>query len=160
MFHAQLDSILPIPTDELIQKFEKYYRIKFPEGYIGFLKQYNGAVPENGEFSFANHEYYVERFLCLLENDIRDEMEDVSWSEIRVTITELDERLIDDEDLVGMNIIPVAVLFAGDYVCLDYRDNTIEPSVCIWHHEESEEFAPATEKVANDFNSFLEMFAN
>ena len=157
MFHAQIDSVLPVPSKEIIQKFERYYKVKLPGAYVEFLGDYNGAVPEDGEFSFSNHKYYVERFLCLLENSVRDEMEDISWSEIRVTITELDERLIDDEELVGMNVIPIAVLFAGDYICLDYRENSVQPSICIWYHEGSEEFAPCTKKIANSFNEFLEL---
>lgn len=158
MFYAQLESVLPVPADELIEKFQKYYRIKLPNDYMNFLKKYNGAIPQNGEFTFANHDYYVERFLCLLEDNIRDEMEDVSWCEIRVTITELDGRLIDDEDLVGMNIIPIAVLFAGDYVCLDFRGHDEKATICIWRHEESEEFAPVTVKIANTFEEFYNLF--
>ena len=43
-------------------------------------------------------------------------------------MSQLDERIIEDEDLIGVEILPIAVLFAGDFVCLDYRSNRNERS--------------------------------
>lgn len=62
-----------------------------------------------------------------------------------------------NEDLVGVEILPIAELFAGDYVCLDYRKNKEKPSICVWSHEESEDFAPVTYKAADTFSEFIEM---
>lgn len=55
--------------------------------------------------------------------------------DIDVTLTQIEDRLTDIEDLIGIDILPVAFLFAGDFVCLDYRDNRENPSVCVWNHE-------------------------
>ena len=58
--------------------------------------------------------------------------------------------------MVGYNIIPIADLFAGDLLCLDYRESE-EPTVCVWLHEESDEWDPVTEKVANTYSEFMDM---
>lgn len=105
MFEVKQDSILVPPSDEIIEKFERFYRVALPTDYVEFLKKYNGAVPITNVFSTEKNEYLIERFLCLLSNEDRDNLENISWSEIRVVLTDLDARLIDDEDLLGMNII-------------------------------------------------------
>lgn len=156
LFKAKQDSILPSPSNALLDRTQKYYRVRFPSEYVEFLRQNNGAIPISNQFTLDSHCYLIERFLCLLDDEIRDELDNVSWSEIRVVITQLDGRLVDDEDLVGMNVIPIAILFAGDYVCLDYRKSVDRPTICIWYHEESSEFAPTTKFLADSFEQFLE----
>lgn len=42
-------------------------------------------------------------------------------------------------------------------LCLDYRKSKEKPSICVWSHEESEDFAPVTYKVADTFSEFVEM---
>ena len=71
--------------------------------------------------------------------------------------SQIGERLTDNEDLIGVEVLPIAELFAGDYVCLDYRKSKEKPSICVWSHEESEDFAPVTYKVADTFSEFVEM---
>ncbi|PZL75099.1 SMI1/KNR4 family protein [Enterococcus plantarum] len=155
MFEVKQDSILVPPSDELIEKFERFYRVALPSDYVEFLKKYNGAVPITNVFSTEKNEYLIERFLCLLSNEDRDNLENISWSEIRVVLTDLDARLIDDEDLLGMNIIPIASLFAGDFICLDFRESEKNPSICVWFHEESDEFSPVVERISSNFTDFL-----
>lgn len=72
-------------------------------------------------------------------------------------MSQLEERIIADENLVGVEILPIAVLFAGDFVCLDFRDDKKNPSVCVWNHEESGEFDPVTYNVTDSFEKFLAM---
>ncbi|MDN8588354.1 SMI1/KNR4 family protein [Paenibacillus sp. 11B] len=69
------------------------------------------------------------------------------------------DRLTDNEDLVGMNVIPIAALFSGDFICLDYREKK-EPVVVIWFHEESEVISPVTQKVAPNISAFLKCSVN
>jgi hypothetical protein len=69
-------------------------------------------------------------------------------------LTELDDRLIEDEDMVGMNIIPIVSMFAGNFICLDYRNNS-ESEIVIWFREESHEFSHVTEKITDNINDFL-----
>ncbi len=68
----------------------------------------------------------------------------------------MDSGYRSNPELVGYEIIPFAVLFAGDLLCLDYRESET-PSVCVWFHEESEEWNPVTEKVADSFSEFMDM---
>ncbi len=73
-------------------------------------------------------------------------------------MAQIDERLVDyeDADECAATLVPFAGLFAGDFVCLDYRKRDI-PSVVVWLHEESEEFSPVTIKVAETFKDFINM---
>lgn len=82
---------------------------------------------------------------------------DVGWYDIAVVLSQIDTRLTDNPDLMGDELIPIAELFAGDYICLDYRDSKTEPSICVWAHEESDVFSPTTYWVADNFSEFLEM---
>ncbi len=146
--------VLPLPSDELVDVIEKRLRVFFPEPYRQFIKKYNGAVPVTNVFCHNQHEYLIERFLCILKDTELDESN--GWYDIEVVITQIGERLTDNEDLIGMNVVPIAVLFAGDFVCLDFRESA-DPSVVVWYHEESGEFSPATKKVAPNISAFFDM---
>lgn len=148
--------ILPIPSEERFNWFEKTYRIQLPIEYKDFLKNYNGAKPITNILKFNGREYVVERFLCLLDRPKKNEI--YGWYDLTSVLTQLDCRLIDNEDLVGMNVIPIAALFAGDFICLDYRDN-VNPCIIIWNHEESDDFEPVTEKVAENINELFSMLS-
>lgn len=101
-------------------------------------------------------EYIIEKFLCILDDSESDPIN--GWYDIEVTITQIGDRLTDNEDLVGMNVVPIAALFLGDFICLDFRE-TEEPTVVIWFHEESEEFSPVTQKVATNILEFFELLS-
>ncbi|KEZ52455.1 SMI1/KNR4 family protein [Metabacillus indicus] len=144
--------VKPLPTDELIKKHEKFWRLKLPESFLRFIKENNGAEIDDGTFEYSNRGYAVERFLCMLD-DIEDNPNGIY--DIDVVFTQIGERLTDNEDLLGAEVLPIASIFAGDFVCLDYRADKNNPSVCIWSHEESGEFDPVTYKVADSFSEFL-----
>lgn len=146
--------VSPLPSDELLDVVEKSLRVLLPEPYREFIKKNNGVVPITNVFSHNQHQYIIERFLCILEDSESDEIN--GWYDIEVIITQIGERLTDNEDLIGMNIVPIAVLFVGDYVCLDFRD-TEDPTVVVWYHEESGEFLPVTKTVSRNISEFLGM---
>lgn len=98
--------------------------------------------------------YLIDRFLCILK--VTGERDD-EYYDIGVVRTQLDERIVFDEDLVGTELLPIAVLYAGDFICLDYRNNVEEPIVCVWNHEESLDLNPVTYIVSNNFEEFLNM---
>ncbi|SFD60309.1 SMI1 / KNR4 family (SUKH-1) [Bacillus sp. 491mf] len=149
-------SVKPFPSDERITWFEQSYKIKLPHPYIDFLKRFNGATPITNVLKIDRQEYVIERFLCLLDNPKEHPIE--GWYDLTSVLTQLDGRLIDDEELIGMNIIPIAAMFAGDFICLDFR-NSENPKIVIWDHEESEELEPATTVIANSFEEFLTMLS-
>ena len=146
--------ILPKVNEQIIQSSEKMWRIKLPLDYRQFLLKTNGGVPQKREFIFSHHEYMVISFLCILEDTEHNEF---GIYDIDVVLSQIEERLTDDEDLVGCELLPIAELFAGDYVCLDFKENKDNPCICIWSHEESGEFAPVTYKVADTFSEFVTM---
>ncbi|KAF6578506.1 SMI1/KNR4 family protein [Paenibacillus sp. EKM212P] len=145
--------VFPLPTDELLNVVERSLRVSFPDTYRNFIKENNGVVPITNVFSFNHHEYIIEKFLCILNDSEADPIN--GWYDIEVIITQIGDRLTDNEDLVGMNVVPIAALFSGDFICLDFRE-TEEPTVVIWFHEESEEFSPVTQRVAPNISEFFE----
>lgn len=144
--------VYPLPSDELITREEKAWRVKLPNGYSEFIKKYNGSIPLNNRFSFGDREYLIERFLCILDET---ENHDSGIYDIDVVLTQIEDRLTDNEDLVGVELLPFAVLFAGDFLCLDFRNESAHPCVSIWYHEESGELDPVTKKVADSIEDFF-----
>lgn len=147
--------VSPLPSDALLDVVEKSLRIFFPESYRQFIKENNGVVPITNVFSHNQHQYNIERFLCILEESELDEIN--GWYDIEVIIMQIGESLTDNEELIGMNVVPIASLFAGDFVCLDFRIDSINPSVCVWSREESGEFEPVVYKITDSFPEFLKL---
>lgn len=146
--------IQPIPSEELIKEKEKRWRITLPEDYKDFILKYNGCIPNEKTFELEGRDYVVTRFLCILK-DVKDNQN--GWYDISVVESQLGERLTENEDLIGIEVLPIAELFAGDYLCLDFKNVMDSPTVCVWNHEESGDFDPSTYKVADSFSKFVEM---
>ena len=151
---VEKEIISPLPTDALLQKREVAWRVKLPNDYKEFIKKENGLIPSKRYFHFGNNEKVIDRFLAILA--ISGEKAEESY-DIGVVSTQLEGRIVFDEDYVGMQLIPIAALFGGDFVCLNYVKDSENPSICIWYHEESYELEPAIELVANNFAEFLDM---
>lgn len=141
------------PDEARIKKIEDIWGIKLPKDYCELLIKYNGGIPDKREFKCGKQTRMIERFLCIKEEN---KFDSYTCYDINVVLTEVEERIISTPDIVGYEIIPIAELFAGDMACLDYRQSLI-PDVCVWYHEESEEWKPSTQKVANSFSEFMEM---
>ena len=146
--------IYPPPTDALLQEREVAWKVRLPDDYKNFIMRKNGFRPSKNLFSLKNRSFLIERFLCLLEN-IKDNP--LGVYDIDVVMSQLDERLFVHEDILGFELVPIAALFGGDFVCLNYTEDPENPSMCIWFHEESYELEPAIEFVANNFTEFSDM---
>lgn len=146
--------IYPLPSDELFERKEKFWRVTLPKDFVDFMKENNGGRPVDGVFVCKNHEYVIDRFLCFLKNPRENEL---GMYDMDVTLSQLEDRLTDNEDLIGADILPIAVLFAGDFVCLDFRKDRKQPNVVVWNHEESGELEPVTYYVASTFSEFITM---
>ena len=146
--------IYPLPTDALLQEREVAWKVQLPEDYKKFIKNENGLIPSKRYFHFGNNEKVIEHFLAILA--ISGEKAEEAY-DIGVVSTQLEGRIVFDEDYVGMQLIPIAALFGGDFLCLNYIEDPENPSICIWHHEESYELEPAIEFVANNFTEFSDM---
>ena len=114
----------------------------------------NGFYPSKNLFSLQNRSFLIERFLCVLENTKDNPL---GVYDIDVVMSQLDERLFVHEDILGFELVPIAALFGGDFLCLNYIEDPENPRICIWYHEESYELELAIEFVANNFTEFLAM---
>lgn len=146
--------ISPLPTDALLNEREVAWRVKLPDDYKNFIMRKNGFRPSKNLFSVTNRSFLIERFLCVLENSKDNPLD---MYDIDVVMSQLDERLFVHEDILGFELIPIVALYGGDFLCLNYVENSENPSMCIWYHEESYELDPAIEFVANNFTEFLAM---
>ena len=146
--------IYPLPNDALLHEIEVAWKVRLPDDYKEFIKNENGLMPSKRYFHFGDNEKVIDRFLAILA--ISGEKPEVVY-DIGVVSTQLEGRIVFDEDYVGMQLIPIAALFGGDFVCLNYVKDSENPSICIWYHEESYELEPAIELVANNFAEFLDM---
>lgn len=146
--------VQPIPSEELLLEKERKWRLTLPEDYRKFIVEYNGGIPEQKSFECNGHSYAVTRFLCIIKNYRENSY---GAYDISVVESQIGECLTDNEDLIGIEVLPIAELFGGDYVCIDYRERKDAPSVCVWSHEESDEFEPVTYKVSNSFSEFIEL---
>ena len=154
MYQQNQSIIYPLPTDALLLEREVVWRVKLPDDYKEFIKKENGVIPSKRYFHFEHNEKVIDRFLAILAISGEKTEEDY---DIGVVSTQLEGRIVFDEDNVGMQLIPIAVLFGGDFVCLNYVEDSEKPSICIWYHEESYELEPAIEFLANNFTEFLAM---
>ena len=146
--------IYPLPTDALLQEREVAWKVQLPEDYKKFIMRKNGLCPSKNLFSLQNRSFLIERFLCVLENTKDNPL---GVYDIDVVVSQLDERLFVHEDILGFELVPIAALFGGDFLCLNYIEDSENPSICIWYHEESYELEPAIEFVANNFTEFSDM---
>lgn len=146
--------ISPMPTDALLHEREVAWRVKLPDDYKEFIKKENGIIPSKRYFHFGNNEKVIDRFLAILA--ISGEKAEEAY-DIGVVSTQLEGRIVFDEDNVGMQLIPIAALYGGDFLCLNYVEDPDNPNICIWYHEESYELEPAIEFLANNFTEFIAM---
>ncbi len=151
----ELETIIkPLPTDEYLFGEEKNWRVKLPEAYKEFMKKYSGGVPRERCFTSRGREYFIDRFLCILSEYRTHKL---GMYDVGVVITQIEDRLSDNPNLIGAELLPIVALFAGDFVCLDYRNSKTNPKVCVWSHEESAVDKPITYYTAENFESFLSM---
>lgn len=141
------------PPDSEFEFFEDAFRVKLPDDYKNFLRAANGGVADHRVFQCEGTDRLIERFLPMLEDPSEDPV--AGQYDIAVTMTQLEQRIALDPDELGSKLIPIAYLFAGDFVCLDFRTDS-NPSVVVWLHEESRDYAPATITVAQSFTEFCE----
>ena len=113
--------IYPLPTDALLLEREVVWRVKLPDDYKEFIKKENGVIPSKRYFHFENNEKVIDRFLAILAISGEKTEEDY---DIGVVSTQLEGRIVFDEDNVGMQLIPIAALYGGDFLCLNYVEDS------------------------------------
>jgi hypothetical protein len=147
-------TVLPGPSEPRIIWFEDSYGVKLPLALRQLFATGNGGVPKSRTFNQAGRGRLIERFLPLLDDP--KAVGDLGWYDITVVISQIGDRLVESEHMVGTDVVPFAALFGGDFVCLSYKSLEVEePTVVVWDHEQSEEGAPHLEQVASDLIEFL-----
>lgn len=154
MYQQNQSIIYPLPTDTILQEREVAWRVKLPDDYKEFIKKENGVIPSKRYFHFEHNEKVIDRFLAILAISGEKTEEDY---DIGVVSTQLEGRIVFDEDNVGMQLIPIAALYGGDFLCLNYVEDSENPNISIWYHEESYELEPVIEFLAKNFTEFLAM---
>lgn len=147
------DSAMNDGLKERIKKVEAYCNVKFPEDYILFIEEYNAGQPAANTFRANKTDYTIDRFLGFISDYQNSPLGEY---DIAVVMAPIETYLTDDPDLVGAELVPIAVLSTGDYVCLNFKDNKDNPSVCVWDSTKSEEFHPVTYEAADFFLQFAE----
>jgi hypothetical protein len=143
------------PSQERVIQLEGMLCISFPADFIEFLNENNGGVPLLPCFDTSNNTKVIERFLPIMERERYKSDEKFGIFEIGVVWSQINDRLGTDPDEYGSQITPIAELFAGDMLCLDFRNNEAVPEIVVWDHEQSKDLKPVVEKVADSFAEFL-----
>lgn len=146
------------PTSIAINSIENYFRKKLPPNFINFIKYNNGGIPLKKVFHSSGGDRVLERFLSIIDEPSVDL--EYGIYDIGVVETQIGERLANDPNQVGGKLIPFGLVFSGDFLCFDYRNNPDTPEISLWLHEQSDEFSPVTEHVASSFEDFLELLRN
>ncbi len=126
------------------RRTEAMLELEFTDEFLTFLDRHNGGVPLTPNFPLGKNVKVVERFLCLVKDYKTRPLGEldigVVWSQV--------------EDRLGEFLQPFAAVFPGDLLCFDFSTSD-DPSVVLWVHDQSEEDAPSTVKVAKNFRAFL-----
>jgi hypothetical protein len=145
---------LPPPPPARLEKLQSSFENRFPKSYVDFLTKANGGKLAKSDVTIGNSSFVIERFLPVVDDPKTNPQ---GWADVAVVASQLDLRLVEDENSTGLDLIPIAALFAGDFLVLDYRGNRTEPSVAIWDHEQSDELAPFTIPIAESFSDLLRL---
>lgn len=136
-----------------IEDVEDYYSVVFPEDYFDFIAQHNVYEPTgNNSFTLNGSTYVIDRFLGFVSDYT---VSPLGEYDIMVVMSPIDTCLTSSPDSSGAELIPVVSLSTGDYVCLNFKEDSAAPSVCVWSCGESEEFHPVVYKAADSFSEFL-----
>lgn len=145
----------PATTGE-VERYERRNMFEFPPELRSMFLADNGGVPV--KCVLCPQQRRIVRYLGLYGPDVVGPAAD-HYSLHAVSVDFLGDRLSWSEDEDDTLLVPFAELFAGDYLCLDYRASEPpirrNPRVVVWLHELSEEFHPVVEIVADSFSEFL-----
>ncbi|MGG3580939.1 SMI1/KNR4 family protein [Priestia megaterium] len=155
------DSIIyPLPQDQDIAELEASFRVQLSNEYKTFLKRYNACeIIDSTPLTIVNKRCQIERLLGIIKNLSEHPygMYDIGCCE--TSLGEQGQNFY-YEDLIGSELIPIAKLAWGDYLCLNFHYDKNNPPVYFLDYEESYECDSATSRIADTFQSFLSMLSS
>lgn len=144
---------LPPPSARRIAQLEESFAHRLPADYLRFVQEHNGARLAVPEVGVAGAGMVIERFLPIVADPAGDPD---GAADVSVVATRLDAHLARAADAPGWALIPFAALGGGDYLVLDYGAGAqANPTVSVWYHQTSAEFAPDTQPVSASFAEFM-----
>lgn len=129
-----------------LRRTEDMLQLEVTDEFLDFLDRHNGGVPATPNFKLGRNVKVVERFLSLVKDSKTNPLGQV---DLGVVWSQIEDRL--DEFLM-----PFAAVFPGDFLCFDFTKSD-EPTVVLWVHDQSDEGAPHTVRVAKNFRAFIGM---
>lgn len=136
-----------------IAQLEESFAHRLPADYLRFVQEHNGARLALPEVRVAGTSRVLEQFLPIVADPAGDPDGAI---DVAVVATRLDAHLARTTDAPGWELVPFAALVGADYLVLDYGAGPqAEPTVSIWHHQTSAEFAADTQPVAASFAEFM-----
>lgn len=152
MSEVTFEAPLPPPPQARLERLQDSFENRFPKSYLDFLSKNNGVKVRPRDVHVGQRKFAIERFLPIVSDPKVDKD---GWADVAVVATQLDLRLAIDENSTRLDIVPIAAVFAGDFIVLDYRKDRDNPGVALWDHELSDDFSPKTEFLASSFAEFL-----
>jgi hypothetical protein len=135
----------PVP-DGVIQDVENVLNIKFPEDYKNVARENQGKSPTPSIFNITEKRESV--FNTLLH--FTDDKYDNTYNLLKAYSMA--------KEFLPERIIPIADTPGGDYICLDYRDASINSKIVFANHELSGD--EAIYPLAKTFTELLKMLRN
>lgn len=145
-------AILPSPSAARIAEVERDFSVRFPSDYVDMLHTANGAKPAKPVIPIEPHRPVIETFFAVLDEPECDTVN--GWRDVTVVASQVDTRLTDSRDRLGLDVIPIAALFGGDLLCLDLRIEGSQ-SISIWNHEASDDFKADLTPIASSITDLL-----
>jgi len=133
-------------SEEVLDDLEKTLARKFPADYRWFAQRFACGAPENlTDFRFVdgNGVEFTGGVGTFLSPDPASEEAILRHLEVLV-----------ERGVVGL--LPVADTGGGDYVCLDWRTESVSPPVVYWHHGR-QGLGDEVSAVAGSFSEFIPM---
>ncbi len=132
----------PVKDLNIIKKVEELFKIKFPNDYLKYLEQCNGAyINPNCFKTDKNKEESINNFFSFNEND--------KYSYILETYNAMSKYIPE-------KIYPFAQDAADNLICFDYRTDN-NPSIVFLDYETAYiDKEKAISKIADTFTDFIE----
>ncbi|MCK8823441.1 SMI1/KNR4 family protein [Fuchsiella alkaliacetigena] len=124
-------------SEEIIKTVEEKFGVIFPANYKEIVKENNGAQPVPDVYDFEGRKEAVMNSLLHFNLEEQGNIIDV-YEKMKDRLPEL--------------VYPFANDPFGNLICFDYRNNSKNPEVVFWNHEETE---GAISHICDSFNELL-----